>query len=574
MRAWLLAILCCLSWPGLAQPPDGDGRSFIALALHDVVDEARDLDGDGVTSDRLVAVLDWLAGNGYTAITLDDIERARTGEKPLPARAVLLTADDGYRSLYTRIYPLAMAYRMPVVAALVTSWLDVPEGGSVSYGDEQLSRARFITWAQAREMQASGWIEFASHSHALHGQVVGNPQGNVFAAGVTRGWSAERGYEDDAAWRARISADLRRSRERMQGELGRAPRAMVWPFGRYTQDMLEAARALGFRFAMTLESAPASVDRPLEIARFLPSGDPNLGSSVAALSFRDPWPSARRLVCVDPAAFQAGDSEEVNRRLGLAIERLRRLGATHVLIDAVTRTPDGRIAASWFPNTLLPVRADLLSRLAAQMRSRAGVGVALRLPHAAALATLQEPRQVLRLFGELGVQVPFDALLVEGAPAFGQGAVEEGASADSPWHIAALRRGQDPKDWPASDALALGAFAAAARQRPGIELFWLAPTGRPLQRPAPLAELTLVPGRLDDAGPAPLRAPASRRMGVWWQDAPPDAAAIAAASRRLQLAGVTAMGWCPDDPVADAPVAAEAAPAWSGATFPRQGGRP
>jgi biofilm PGA synthesis lipoprotein PgaB len=54
------------------------------------------------------------------------------------------------------------------VAALVGIWMADEAGGTVSYGgDRRVPRSNFITWAEAREMQASGLVEFASHSYAV-----------------------------------------------------------------------------------------------------------------------------------------------------------------------------------------------------------------------------------------------------------------------------------------------------------------------------------------------------------------------------------------------------------------------
>ena len=72
-----------------------------------------------------------------------------------PPRAVLLTFDDGYASLYTRVYPLLKTYGYPAVFALVSSWLETPAGDTVDYGNGQKPRSAFITWAQAREMATS-----------------------------------------------------------------------------------------------------------------------------------------------------------------------------------------------------------------------------------------------------------------------------------------------------------------------------------------------------------------------------------------------------------------------------------
>src|SRR6478672_287645 len=105
----------------LALAPARGGEHFAAIAFHDVVDFRGDLDDDAVTVDHLIGFLEWLRANDWTAVSIDDLEAARLGKKPLPKRAILITFDDGYRSLYTRVYPLLLAYRVPIVASLVGS---------------------------------------------------------------------------------------------------------------------------------------------------------------------------------------------------------------------------------------------------------------------------------------------------------------------------------------------------------------------------------------------------------------------------------------------------------------------
>ena len=56
---------------------------------------------------------------------------------------------------------------------------------TVLYGDRKVPRTNFISWDEAREMQASGLVEFASHSYDLHRGVRANPQGNVTSAAKT-----------------------------------------------------------------------------------------------------------------------------------------------------------------------------------------------------------------------------------------------------------------------------------------------------------------------------------------------------------------------------------------------------
>ena len=284
--------------PALAQ-------RFAAIALHDVADDERELGPDDIVTARLIALFDWLRGNGWTAISLDDVDAARRGIRALPSRPILITFDDGYRSAYTRVFPLLLAYRMPAVFALVGSWMDAPDTATVRYGDTDVPRGKFLSWAEAREMQASGLAEFASHSYGLHTGVPGNAFGSRFPAAAAWQFDPKSGTrESDAALRARVRADLDRSRALMVSRLGRAPRALVWPFGRYAGPALQAAVDTGFSFALGLNSEPADAGRPMDIPRFYPSGDPKLGSMAEALRFDDPRPLTRRIACLDPAPLR------------------------------------------------------------------------------------------------------------------------------------------------------------------------------------------------------------------------------------------------------------------------------
>ena len=119
--ACLLLLAALRPAPAHAQPA---GQRFVSIAFHDVVDRVDELDGDAVTTRTLAQFFDWLKGTGWTAISLDDIAAAARGTRPLPDKAILITFDDGYRSLYTRVFPLLKVYRFPIVAALVGSWME------------------------------------------------------------------------------------------------------------------------------------------------------------------------------------------------------------------------------------------------------------------------------------------------------------------------------------------------------------------------------------------------------------------------------------------------------------------
>src|SRR4051812_27834626 len=81
-----------------AQPA---GQRFVSIVFHDVQDDRSNLGLDAITSRRLLEFFDWLKGSGWTAISLDDVVAAAQGKRALPQKSILLTFDDGDRSLYT-----------------------------------------------------------------------------------------------------------------------------------------------------------------------------------------------------------------------------------------------------------------------------------------------------------------------------------------------------------------------------------------------------------------------------------------------------------------------------------------
>jgi hypothetical protein len=248
-----------------------------------------------------------------------------------------------------------------------------------------------------------------------------------------------------------------------------------------------------------------------------------------------------------------------------------------VVIDAATSAGDGRLGAAWFPNRELPVRADLLSRLAWQCQTRAGVSAYVRLPSSAARRTLGDAAKVRSLFHELGSHVMASGLFIDDAPGLARAASAQHHPA-TPWDVRAARRALSRQSYSPEERLALDAFFAVEASRPNLELLLLAEAGAPL-RPCAIAEVTLVPvparTRAVDSllGDLPmsttLTTPDSRRVGLWFTGPrPPRDADLIAATRRFQTHGGTVIGWAVDDPIADLPRAKAVAPTVSASRFP------
>ena len=389
----LLATLLALA---AALAAAGDAR-FMSLSYHEVLADDEPLTPTAVRASDLARQFAWLQANDFHPVSVDQILAARADGPPLPPNAILLTFDDGKKDVYTRAFPLLTLFGYPAVIALVGKWMDAPPGQMVDYDGEPLPRSDFVTWEQVREMQASGLIEVASHSYDLHHGIIANPQGNTQPAATTRLYANGR-YEDDAAYLARLRADLRDS---ISQHTGRAPRIIVWPYGRSNLAAQEVAAQLGMPIGLTLVDGFNDASTPKAVwKRQLIENSPSLQAFAEML--RVTWaPNPGRSVKVDPGTWPPGEDG-----LSPTLDRLLTLSPNIAFVKpGVMR--DGR-EMTLFPTTLRPVAADELNHIAWQTERRAGVPVFIDLPD----SWLDEPE----LVADLARKVNFAGLRVRADP--------------------------------------------------------------------------------------------------------------------------------------------------------------
>jgi biofilm PGA synthesis lipoprotein PgaB len=209
-------------------------------------------------------------------------------------------------------------------------------------------------------------------------------------------------YETDAQYSARIKADLTRSVKAIESQVGHAPRAIMWPYGAYTQPAEDIAKSLGLSATFTLNLPVTFPNRRFGITglaaipRLVMASNPSPGEldwSLRHLQLR----SNVRAVQVDLDYVYDPNPAQQERNLSALLDRIKKLHPTQVWLQAFA-DPDGSGAPSsvYFPNRVLPVRADLFARVAWQLRTRCGVEVyawmtslAWQLPDKNLQATLQ-----------------------------------------------------------------------------------------------------------------------------------------------------------------------------------------
>ncbi|WP_162823763.1 polysaccharide deacetylase family protein [Lysobacter sp. TY2-98] len=374
MRSVVL-ILALLLTAAMPRP----AHALVELGWHDIRATLPDgdPDTDAVTTRNFAMQLDWLRGHGYVPVSAQAVRDARAGRGALPAKAVLLTFDGGYRSVYTQALPLLRAFNYPALVAVPTSRID--GAGSVRVGMRDVPRNAFLSWDEVKALQASGLVEIATQGHDLATPIAGDPQGDLLPAATARRWNG--GYETEAAQRERIRADLASSVDRIERATGKRPQLIVWPRGGASGAARAAADSLGLVTIVgpdgrvnTSELRYAGVPRPGDAAfpgaRLVMAE--NAGPADLAYELRrDARLDGVRAVRVsldDIAAAGPSGADTL-------AERIRAIHPSHVIVDAMSA--DG---GAWFATGAAPVRGDLLSHVAARIKARSGAQVLAWMP--------------------------------------------------------------------------------------------------------------------------------------------------------------------------------------------------
>lgn len=370
----VVALSSALTGQGALAAP---AAKFTVLSYHEISDRQDALvPGYAVTPASFAQQMQWLKDSGYHFVSMDEVLADRSGMRPLPDRAVLITFDDGYRSVYTSAYPVLESLHIPAVIALVGSWLASTD--RVDFDGRSIPREDLLSWQEIQEMTRSGLVEVASHSYALHQGIAANPQGNLQPAATARRWIADRHrYEDEASYRRRVTADLRMNNALIESHLGESPRIVVWPYGRYNIETRMIAARLGMRIGLTLDDGPNTSSTPLYgLRRVLVESGQTIEMLDRQIQLRnhavidDGRPA--KIMHIDLDYIYDADPVQQEDNLSRLLERIVAMGVNTVYLQAYA-DPDGNGAADavYFPNRHLPMRADLFNRVAWQIQTRA-----------------------------------------------------------------------------------------------------------------------------------------------------------------------------------------------------------
>ncbi|MFO7713061.1 polysaccharide deacetylase family protein [Desulfosarcina sp.] len=179
--------------------------------------------------------LRYLKENGYRVIGPEELVEFLDYRKAIPQNAVMISIDDGYRSVYDVAYPLLKKYGFTATLFIYVDYVGVS--------------SQAITWQQLRELKREGFY-IGSHSVA-HSDL-----------------SQRQKDEDDTAYVARLKREIFRSKQIIDEKLNQDTLIFSYPFGRHNPTVASLTRQAGYRIAVTVDrgSNPFFAD-PLRLRR-------------------------------------------------------------------------------------------------------------------------------------------------------------------------------------------------------------------------------------------------------------------------------------------------------------------
>jgi peptidoglycan/xylan/chitin deacetylase (PgdA/CDA1 family) len=208
-----------------AAPGTQRDQGIPVLIYHEVVtDRARSPGETVIALDRFEEQMRHLASDGWRTISIDELVAVMRKERPLPAKAVVLTFDDGWKSVLNAV-PVLERYRMRASFWIITG---------AGIGND------YLEWSDIERLARNPRFEIGSHT-------------------VSHPWDAK---DNLVTWlnapapgkdRAAVRAELADSKATLEAKTGRRIDYLAWPVGWYTGEMVELARDVGYRALLTAE---------------------------------------------------------------------------------------------------------------------------------------------------------------------------------------------------------------------------------------------------------------------------------------------------------------------------------
>ena len=174
-------------------------KELLIIYYHEVVDKGQGFSYQKVEKEKFDEQMRYLAENGYKSLFFSEIDNG------IPEKAIIISFDDGFRSVYENAEPIMEKYGLKGNIYLATGRID--------------SDPEFMSWDMAEQLFNDGRFEMQAHTH-----------NHVDIRTLSREGMKE---------------EINCSNELFEEHLGYTPKVFCMPYGAYNHSSIALLRECG-----------------------------------------------------------------------------------------------------------------------------------------------------------------------------------------------------------------------------------------------------------------------------------------------------------------------------------------
>lgn len=186
-----------------------------------------------VTTAELENDFKYIKEKGYETVLIDDLIKYSKGEIELPDKIIMVTFDDGFKSVYKLALPIIEKYGIKAIVApvgAVTEEYTQNQNTDINYS--------YMTWDELKSINNNQLIEVQSHTYNMH---------KLSKDSKNRNGMAKLNAETDYEYRNVIIDDLTKMQNELYKKSGITPTAIAYPYGLYSKRTLNIIKELGYK---------------------------------------------------------------------------------------------------------------------------------------------------------------------------------------------------------------------------------------------------------------------------------------------------------------------------------------
>lgn len=192
-------------------PVINDNRGVPVICYHYIGEDPSGKSPLIISKEKFREHLKTIKDNGYTTLTMEELNDYLFKDKPIPQKSVVITFDDGSIDNYTNAFPILKEFNVKATMYVISGYINTSE---------------FLTGEQIKEMSDYG-IDIESHT-------------------VSHSKLSTLSYEEQLK-------ELKDSKEAIENITGKPIIAVAYPEGKFNEDTKKATIEAGYSMGFTID---------------------------------------------------------------------------------------------------------------------------------------------------------------------------------------------------------------------------------------------------------------------------------------------------------------------------------